>query len=110
MTDPIREELKALIAAYDEHGGKWTDSDAQALHEAVLHARVILAAQPDEGEVAELKERLNAQGWADPDICDWLVKLTRFAEQLAQRHTLLLEGGAYSPRPLLSHQLSRLFR
>ena len=45
MSDPIRAELEALIAAYDEHGGMWPDEDVQALFAAVQRARTALAAE-----------------------------------------------------------------
>lgn len=54
----FRAELAALVAAYDEHGGKWPQHHEDALSEAVEHARDVLA-QPEpapaaDGEVAKL--------------------------------------------------------
>lgn len=43
MVDTFRAELQALVKAYDEHGGRWPDSDVQALFDAVTRARTLLA-------------------------------------------------------------------
>ena len=48
-TDSIRAALERLISAYDEHGGRWTQHDEDALHDAVERARADLAAEPERG-------------------------------------------------------------
>lgn len=53
----LRAELAALVAAYDKHR-KWTlNAVFEGLHQAVEHARAVLAAEP----------QIEAPGWCETD-------------------------------------------
>ena len=69
MTD-YRTELQKLVAAYDEHGGKWPDHHEQTLFAAVEHARTALAHPEPAGEVTD-EELWNMYDQMSGEPGDW---------------------------------------
>ena len=64
MTD-YRAQLQALVAAFDEHGGKWPQENEDALHAAVARARALLDQQepPELTDEALLESAAKALGY-----------------------------------------------
>lgn len=64
MSINFRAELQQLVQAYDEHGGRWPEHHADALYDAVEHARAILI-QPV------------AEGLTDEELCKVICQAVR---------------------------------
>lgn len=103
MADLIRAELEALIAAYDEHGGRWPEEDERALAGAVERARAALDAQPPApgADTQQLQQIAHA---ASDYLCG--KRFPAFAEEHGGLHILeaqllrLLAHHEHGPRPV----------